>query len=220
MSEEKQESGEILRREFFKDTDSAIGEVNVPTYVCHYCSAEFDTLDAIKAHIEAEHAVEGLLATEEGLIRLTVNGETHELNIEPEWTLADVLREKLKLTGTKVACNEGTCGACTVLIDGRPILSCMTLAIECEGKQVETIEELAEGEQLHPIMEAFIEHHGVQCGFCTPGQIMSTKALLERNQNPTEEEVKEALSGNLCICGCQPKIIESVLAAAEKIREA
>lgn len=220
MPEEKKESGEISRREFLKDTDSVIGEVKVTIYVCPYCSAEFDMLDAIKAHIEAEHAMEGLLATEEGLIRLTVNGETHELKLEPQWTLADVLREKLKLTGTKVACNEGTCGACTVLIDGKPTLSCMTLAIECEGKQIETIEGLAEEGQLHPIVEAFIEHHGVQCGFCTPGQIMSTKALLERNQNPTEEDVREALSGNLCICGCQPKIIESVLAAAKKLKKA
>jgi len=155
----------------------------------------------------------------EGKTRLTVNGKSHELRIEPEHTLAEVLRNELGLTGTKVACDEGACGACTVLVDGRPTLSCMTLAIECDGKSILTIEGLEKDDELHPLQQAFVEHHGLQCGFCTPGMIMSAKALLDENPNPTEEDVKEALSGNLCICGCQPKIVKSVLAAAKKIRE-
>ena len=169
MPEKKKKSMVTRRRGPHKNTDSSTGEAKA------------------------------FQAVEEGLIKLSVNGETHELYIEPQWTLAEVLRDKLKLTGTKVACNEGTCGACTVLADGKPILSCITLAIECEGKHVETIEGLVEDEQLYPIVEAFIEHHGIQCGFCTPGQIMSTKALLARNPSPTPEDVKEALSGNMCI---------------------
>ena len=155
----------------------------------------------------------------EGKTRLTVNGKSYELRIEPQWTLAEVLRNDLGLIGTKVACDEGVCGACTVLVDGRPTLSCTTLAIECDGKSILTIEGLEKDGELHPLQQAFVEHHGLQCGFCTPGMIMSAKALLDENPSPTEENVKEALSGNLCICGCQPKIIESVLAAAEKIRE-
>lgn len=189
MLEEKKKFGETRRRRLHKNTGSTNVEVKV------------------------------LPAAEERLVKLSVNGQTHKLNVEPQWTLAEVLREKLTLTGTKVACNEGTCGACTVLMDGKPILSCMTLAIECDGKRVETIEGLAENKRSHPIIEAFIEHHGIQCGFCSPGQIMSAKALLERNPSPTEDDVKEALSGNLCICGCQPKIIKSVLAAAKRIRD-
>ena len=151
--------------------------------------------------------------------RLTVNGTPYEMHLEPQWTLAEVLRDKLGLTGTKVACDEGSCGACTVLVDGRPTLSCMTLAAECDGKNVLTIEGLEADGELHPLQQAFIEHHGLQCGFCAPGMIMSAKALLDENPAPTAEDVKEALSGNLCICGCQPKIVESVLAAAEKSRK-
>jgi aerobic-type carbon monoxide dehydrogenase small subunit (CoxS/CutS family) len=155
----------------------------------------------------------------EGKIKLAVNGNLYELSIEPQRTLAEVLREELGLTGVKVACDEGACGACTVLVDGRPTLSCMALAIECEGKSILTIEGMEKDGELHPLQQAFIEHHGLQCGFCTPGMIMSAKALLDENPDPAAQDVKEALSGNMCICGCQPNIVEAVLAAAEKIRE-
>jgi len=154
------------------------------------------------------------------LITLTVNREEHEVKVWPTDTLADVLREKLGLTGTKIMCNEGECGACAVLIDGKPMLSCLTLAIECGGKDILTIEGLADPEtgELHPIQKAFVERSGMQCGICTPGMILTAKALLDENPNPTEDEVREALAGNLCRCGNYKRITECVLAAAEMMR--
>ncbi|MCS6903495.1 MAG: (2Fe-2S)-binding protein [Candidatus Bipolaricaulota bacterium] len=148
-------------------------------------------------------------------IKLIVNGETHELLVEPRRTLLNALRKDLGLTGTKKACDEGTCGACTVLLDGKPIYACMALALECEGKTIETIEGLARNGKLHPIQEAFIEEDALQCGFCTPGQIISVKALLDENPKPTLEDVKRALAGNLCRCGAYPKIFKAALRAAE-----
>lgn len=153
-------------------------------------------------------------------IVLTVNSEEHELKLAVTDTLADVLREKLGLTGTKVMCGEGECGTCTVLINGEPVLSCLTLAIECEGKDILTIEGLANpltGE-LHPIQTAFVEHSGMQCGVCTPGMILTAKALLDENHNPTEDEVREALAGNLCRCGNYKRITECVLAASKRMK--
>jgi xanthine dehydrogenase YagT iron-sulfur-binding subunit len=149
------------------------------------------------------------------LITLTVNGQAHEVLVEPRRTLLDVLRKDLGLTGAKKACDEGTCGACTVLLDGKPIYACMALAIECEGRAIETIEGLARDGKLHPIQQAFIEEDALQCGFCTPGQIMAVKALLDANPSPTLEDVKRALSGNLCRCGAYPKIFKAALRAAE-----
>ncbi len=148
-------------------------------------------------------------------ITFTVNKKEYDIEVEPYWTLAECLRDKLGLLGVRVSCNEGDCGACTVLVDGEPILSCITLAAAVEDKNIETIEGLSRGTELHPIQEAFIEHHGMQCGFCTPGTILSAKALLDRNPNPTEQEVREAISGNLCRCGSYPKIVKSILAAAK-----
>lgn len=154
---------------------------------------------------------------EKAPIALRVNGQDFRINIEPRRTLLDALRKDLGLTGTKEGCDEGTCGTCTVLLDGRPIYACLTLAIECEGHEIETIEGISKDGKLHPIQEAFIEHDALQCGFCTPGQILSVKALLEQNPNPTEEEVKRAISGNLCRCGAYPNIIRATLAAAKKV---
>lgn len=148
-------------------------------------------------------------------IRLIVNGETREVLVEPRRTLLDALRKDIGLTGTKKACDEGTCGACTVLLDGKPIYACMALALECDGRSIETIEGLARDGQLHPIQQAFIEEDALQCGFCTPGQIMSVKALLDENPTPTLEEVKRTLSGNLCRCGAYPKIFKAAVRAAE-----
>ena len=154
-------------------------------------------------------------------IILTVNGEEHEVKVWPTDTLADVLREKLGLTGTKIMCNEGECGSCTVLIDRKPILSCLTLAIECEGRDILTIEGLADLEtgELHPIQEAFVELSGMQCGICTPGMILTAKALLDDKPSPTEDEVREALAGNLCRCGNYKRITQCVLAAAKMMQE-
>ncbi len=137
------------------------------------------------------------------------------VEVEPYMTLAECLREKLFLTGVRVSCNEGDCGACTVLLDGEPVYSCMTLAVEAEGKSITTIEGLERGEQLHPLQQSFIENHGMQCGYCTPGIILSAKALLDKTPNPTEQEIKESVAGNLCRCGSYHKIIKSVQAAAK-----
>ena len=153
-------------------------------------------------------------------IKLKVNEKEHTLEVGANETLVEVLRERLRLTGTKIGCNRGECGACTVLIDGETILSCLTLAIECEGKEILTIEGLEDPKtgELDPIQEAFVENFGIQCGFCTPGMVMSAKALLDRNPNPSEEEVKEGIQGNLCRCTGYTQIVESILAAAEKMR--
>jgi len=153
-------------------------------------------------------------------IALTVNGEEHEVKVWPTDTLADVLREKLGLTGTKIMCNEGECGACTVLIDGIPVLSCLTLAIECEGRDILTIEGLANPEsgELHPVQKAFVEHSGMQCGICTPGMILTAKSLLDENPMPAEDEVREALAGNLCRCGNYKRITQCVLAASRMMQ--
>ncbi len=151
------------------------------------------------------------------LITLTVNGEQHDVVVEPQMTLLDVLRDDLKLTGAKKGCDIGNCGSCTVLTDGKPVLSCLLLAIEAQGKNIVTIEGLARDGQLHPLQQAFIDYAALQCGFCTPGMILSAKALLDRNPNPTELEVKEAISGNLCRCTGYTKIIEAVLAAADRM---
>jgi len=150
---------------------------------------------------------------------MTVNGEIVEIAIEPSAMLLDVLRGQLGLTGAKEACGQGDCGACTVLLDGKAVNSCITPALKAMDKEVLTIEGLGRPGKLHPIQEAFIELGAIQCGFCTPGMVLSTKALLDENPNPTEEEVRVGLSGNLCRCTGYVKIVEAVLAAAEKMRK-
>lgn len=151
-------------------------------------------------------------------IELKVNGETYEVPVKPNETLLDVIRYKLELTGTKKGCDTGQCGSCTVLLDGKPVNSCLILAIEARGKEILTVEGLAKNGQLHPLQEAFIQEGAVQCGYCTPGMLLSAKALLDENPNPTEEEVKEAIAGNLCRCTGYVKIVTAILAGAEKMR--
>lgn len=148
------------------------------------------------------------------ILKLTVNGEDREILIESHKTLLEVLREDLGLTGTKRGCDLGTCGACTVLIDGKPWLSCLTLAIAVQGKKITTIEGLAEDGKLHPLQSSFIEKGAIQCGFCTPGMILTVKAFLDENPSPSEEEVKRAISGNLCRCTGYVKIIEAILSVS------
>jgi len=152
---------------------------------------------------------------EKQAIRLNVNRKVHKLQVPPNKTLLEVLREDLSLSGTKEGCEDGTCGACTVLLDGKPVRSCLILATEAQGRDILTIEGLSDGEKLHPIQEAFIKHGGVQCGFCTPGMILTAKALLDDNPEPTEAEVREAISGNLCRCTGYVKIIKSIMAAVK-----
>lgn len=153
---------------------------------------------------------------ERRLIKLRVNGEDYELMIASQRTLLEVLREDLELTGTKEGCEDGTCGACTVLLDGKPIRSCLLLAVEAEGKDILTIEGLAQGERLHPLQEAFINNGAIQCGFCTPGMILTAKALLDENPDPTEEEIREAICGVLCRCTGYVKIVEAIMAAPKE----
>lgn len=153
------------------------------------------------------------------LIELTINGEPSEVYVQPWKTLLQVLRDELGLTGTKEGCGTGHCGGCTVLVDGKAVKSCLILAPEIKGKNILTIEGLANTGKLHPLQQAFIDHFAVQCGFCTPGMIMTAKALLDENPNPTRQEVREALAGNLCRCTGYVKIIDAVLVAAEKMRK-
>ncbi len=151
------------------------------------------------------------------MITLNVNDVDYELGIEPHEILSDVLRHWLGLQGVRVSCGEGECGSCTVLLDGEPVVSCLILAMQVEGKKITTIEGIGTEDDLHPIQEAFIEEQGFQCGYCTPGVILSTKALLSRNPNPNPSEVAEALNGNICRCGAYPHITRAVLNAAEKL---
>ncbi len=155
-------------------------------------------------------------------ISLKVNGQPYELAVEPHWTLLETMREQLALTGSKEGCGTGDCGACSLIVDGKLITSCLMLAPEADGSEVLTIEGLAHNDELHPVQKSFIEAGGVQCGFCTPGMIMATKALLDRragqgNSRPTLEDVRLGLAGNLCRCTGYTKIYEAVLAAAERI---
>lgn len=149
-------------------------------------------------------------------ICLKVNGEIRDLMVKPSETLLEVLRDKLGLIGTKEGCDTGRCGACNVLIEGNVVRSCLTLAISVRDKEIITIEGLAKGEKLHPIQQAFIKHGALQCGFCTPGMIITSKALLDENHDPSEEEIKQALAGNICRCTGYVKIIEAIQASAKE----
>jgi carbon-monoxide dehydrogenase small subunit len=153
---------------------------------------------------------------EKNKVTLRVNGETYDLLTYPHKTLLEVLREDLELTGAKESCGEGACGSCTVLLDGLPVRSCLLLALEAEGRDITTIEGLAKGGILHPVQKAFVDHHAIQCGVCTPGMILTAKALLDAAPDPTEEEIRRALSGNICRCTGYAKIVDAVKAAAAK----
>jgi len=148
-------------------------------------------------------------------VKLSINGDNFEVNIKPTRTLLEVLREDLGLTGTKKGCGEGECGACTVLVDGKPVDSCLVLAVQVQGREIVTIEGLSTNGKLHPVQKAFTENGAIQCGYCSPGFILTAKALLDKNPNPTEEEVREAISGNLCRCTGYQRIVDSILKAAK-----
>jgi xanthine dehydrogenase YagT iron-sulfur-binding subunit len=147
-------------------------------------------------------------------IRVTVNGKAQRIDVEDRWSIAEMLRDHLGLTGTKIGCDRGECGACTVLLDGKPVYSCSNLAVWADGRTVQTVEGLAHGDELDPLQHAFIEHDAPQCGFCTSGQLMSGKALLNSNPHPTHEEVQAAMTGNICRCSNYNRYVEAVLAAA------
>jgi aerobic-type carbon monoxide dehydrogenase small subunit (CoxS/CutS family) len=152
----------------------------------------------------------------EGFIQINVNDKAYRLKVKSHWTLLDVLRKELGLTGAKKSCDRGSCGACTVIMEGKAVYACSLLAIEADNKKILTIEGLAEGEKLHPIQEAFVQNDGLQCGFCTSGVIMSVKALLDKTPRPSMDETKEGLSGNICRCSAYSKILKSAMAAAQK----
>lgn len=183
-------------------------------YLCPYCSMSFSSHEELKTHVIADHRTEPLPRLE-GLIELTINGEIYELMVEPEWTLYYVIHDKLGLTGAKMFCDRGACGSCTVIMDGRPVLSCMTLAIECEGKSIETVEGIAAAD--HPLVDSYVKHHAMQCGYCTPGFVVTAKALLDKNPTPEEKEIGQALAGNLCRCGTYPQHVKAIQEAVKKL---
>ncbi len=181
-------------------------------YLCPYCATRFDDHEALKAHVVAAHGTEPL-PKPYGLISLYVNGQKYDYKVEANQTLYELIHDQMGLTGAKMFCDRGACGSCTVIMDGRPVLSCMTLAIECDGKNIETVEGIAQAE--HPLVETYVKHHAMQCGYCTPGFVVTAKALLDKNPDPTEDEIREALSGNLCRCGTYPQHPKAVAEAAK-----
>lgn len=152
-------------------------------------------------------------------MRLTINRTVRDIHPEPGESLLTTLRDRLYLTGAKQGCDRGECGACTVLLAGEPVYACLTLTVTCDGAEIETVEGMARGEALHPLQEAFVAHDAVQCGFCTPGQLMAATALLSREPSPSDGDIDEAMSGNLCRCGTYPRIRQAIHAAAAAIRE-
>ena len=153
------------------------------------------------------------------LMRFTINGEIYEDEIDVRRTLLEALRENFGLTGTKRACNEGECGVCTVLLDGKPVASCLVLAVEAQDKLIETVEGVATHDELHPLQQSFLDHGAFQCGFCTPGMLMTAKGFLAENPHPKEEEIRHAIAGNLCRCTGYNKYVEAILEAADKIED-
>lgn len=166
------------------------------------------------SHAEAESQA-STLGPSKVPLKLRINGEVRTVNVEPRTTLVEALRDELHMTGTKVVCDRGSCSACTVMLDKTPVPSCMTLAVDVGDRNVTTIEGLAHDDHLHPVQEAFIASDALQCGFCTSGMVMSCAALLERNPKPSPEEVKTAISGNICRCGTYPRVFEAALAASQ-----
>ena len=222
--EKKKKPKEITRRQFLAGTGIVVGGAAIGSAaLLAACGGDGGTetvTQTVTTTAPGTTATQTITVTVpgpgevEGLVNLSVNGENYELQVEPTLTLAEVIRDKIGLTGTKVACDRAECGACTVLVDGQPTLSCTMLGVEADGSEIETVEGLANGWTLHPLQTAFIENFGIQCGFCTPGILMVAKKLLEENPNPTETDVKEALAGNLCRCSAYINIVKSVLAAA------
>ncbi len=167
---------------------------------------------AVSAQSQAAGAASNVPRT---TIRLTVNGQPQRVEVEDRWTLVELLRDHLGLTGTKIGCDRGECGACTVLLDGKPVYSCSNLAVWADGRSIQTVEGLAHGDELDPLQHAFIEHDAPQCGYCTSGQLMSAKALLNSNPHPSYDQVRAAMTGNICRCSNYNRYVEAVLAAAE-----
>jgi aerobic-type carbon monoxide dehydrogenase small subunit (CoxS/CutS family) len=186
-------------------------------FLCPYCAETFDNFEGLRGHVLAEHKDEAV-PLPEGVIRLTVNGQDYQTYVEPQWTLNYLLHDRMGYLSPKMFCDKGACGSCTVIMNGRPILSCMTLAIECDGARIETAEGIADSG--HPLIDTYVKHHCMQCGYCTPGFVTTAKSLLDKNPDPTEEEIVEALGGNLCRCGTYPQHPKAILEAAEALKKA
>lgn len=185
-------------------------------FLCPYCNQKLDSYAALKEHASNEHA--GRPGPEpEGMVGLKVNRQAYVVQVEPHWTLSHLLHDHLGLTSVKEFCNQGACGACTVILNGKPTLACSTLAVRCHGAEIETAEGIAASG--HPLVESYVKHSAMQCGYCTPGFITTAKALLDSDPDPSEESVRTALAGNLCRCGTYPQHPKAVLEAAQKLRE-
>lgn len=182
-------------------------------YRCPICTRTFADYENLKQHYKEQHPTKIAPVT----VRLNLNGRQCEVLVEPYWTLKRTLQFRLGLTGAKHMCDRGVCGSCTVIIDGRAVLACTTLTVECEGKTIQTIEGIAADPKWKPLIDAYCRWDAMQCGYCTPGFLVSAKALLDKNPNPTEQECKEALAGNICICGTYPRHSTAILEAALKI---
>jgi xanthine dehydrogenase YagT iron-sulfur-binding subunit len=194
---------DISRRDFLETTGAVIAAATASPALKANVSREAPTL--------ADDVETGVPST---AIRIVVNGTEHKLQVEDRWTLAEVLRDHIGLTGTKIGCDRGECGACTVLMDGKPVYSCSNLAVWADGREIQTVEGLMHGDELDPLQRAFVEHDGPQCGFCTSGQLMSAKGLLTHNPHPTAHEVRAAMTGNICRCSNYNHYVEAVLAAS------
>lgn len=183
---------------------------------CPICGKDFGTYEGLRSHFALEHPGRALPVT----TKLKVNGKEHEVLIESHWTLQRTLQFKLGLTGAKQMCDRGACGSCTVIMDGRAVLSCTLLAIECEGKEIETVEGIAANGKWKPLIDSYCKWDAMQCGYCTPGFVVSAKALLDKNPDPTEDECRQALAGNICCCGTYPRHPTAIVEAAGVMRSA
>jgi aerobic-type carbon monoxide dehydrogenase small subunit (CoxS/CutS family) len=205
MAEEREDSAKISRRGFLKGMGG--GLLGTAALAEGLLGQEAQAKNAAPETLKGRQR-----------IGLKVNGQTRPVEVEPRTTLLSALRDRLELTGTKEVCDRGQCGACTVLVDGRAVLSCMMLAVEARGREVTTVEGLARDGRLSPVQEAFVEKDALMCGFCTPGLVMAATALLQQNPDPSLEEIQQGVSGNLCRCGTYPKVFEAVQEAARKMR--
>lgn len=219
MSEDRHDQngspgGSLSRRQFLRGVGSSMAATAVLA-----TGAELEERPA-EAAVAPEEVPPASGARLKGTVRVTlnINGEERTADVEPRTTLLNTLRDHLDLTGAKKVCDRGSCGGCTVLVNGKPVYSCMMLAVDAQGKKIVTVEGLGTPDHMHPVQEAFVEHDALMCGFCTPGFVVSCAALLQKNPNPTLAQVKAACAGNVCRCGTYPRVFEAALAAAKKMR--
>ena len=213
--DEKKKSREVTRRQFIAGTGVVVGGAAVGSAALLAACAGEKTTQTVTTTVPGPTQTITITETPPGIenvVTLEVNGETHTLaNLKPWWSLAFVLREKLAVTSPKIGCDRGTCGTCTVIVDGKAVYSCMLLAVNSDGATIETVEGLSDGVILSPLQQAFYDNQASQCGFCTPGFLMAAKALLDSNSSPSRAEVNEALSGHLCTCGAYKEVVDAVL---------